>query len=276
MNPRGIHIAVLQPFCVPGDIDGNLERMEELLVPLAARGAQLALFSEGGVTGYRADAPRVRAEDATWRRLSQMATRTRCAVVAGFVEAGETGNHITQGCFHPGGRVDIQRKHRAAAVEEALEDFVCGPTEPTVFTVEGVRCAIAICADFGREALWENLKQAGVELLLLPTAACGSRALGYSLKALDDPATFEAYLCRESGVYFSADALRDTRRTGIALATCNQLALHDDYFHPGHSMVVSAVGQVLTLLPGSLVFEFLRPRADCVFLPFPNLSHTRH
>jgi len=267
MNQRGIKIAVAQPYCVPGDIDGNLARMEELLLPLAERGAQLALFSEAGVTGYRADVPRVRANDPTWQRLSQMAARTGCAVVAGFVEASETGNHITQGCFHPGGRVDIQRKHRAAAVEEAMEDFVAGPFERTVFSVGGVRCAIAICADFGGEALWQHLLDAGVELLLLPTAACGTRALGYSLSALDDPAKFETYLEREAGLYFSTEAVRDTRRIGIALATCNQMANDGDYFHPGHSMVVSAAGQVLALLPGTLVFEFLHPRADCVFLP---------
>ena len=65
MNQRGIKIAVAQPYCVPGDIDGNLARMEELLLPLAERGAQLALFSEAGVTGYRADVPRVRANDPT-------------------------------------------------------------------------------------------------------------------------------------------------------------------------------------------------------------------
>jgi hypothetical protein len=33
-----------------------------------------------------------------------------------------------------------------------------------------------------------------------------------------------------------------------------------DYFHPGHSMIVDASGELVGLIPGAFVFEHLRPR----------------
>jgi predicted amidohydrolase len=264
-DPIALRIAVAQPFCIPGDVEGNLERMEELVRPCVADGARLILFAEGGVTGYEAlprsvDQALVRG-DAAWKRLLAMATTNNTHIAAGFFEREGGRIRLAHAVFCPDGRVVVQWKSRTGPPEGAIEGFAFAPDERVVFDVGGVRCAIAICADSGIPNLWNTLVGQGVQLLLQPTAACGPRSWGQSEASLDEPGALEKYVARAATIAFSGDAILQCVRHRIALATCNQMADNGvDYFHPGHSMVVDGTGELCALIPGSFMFEHLRPR----------------
>ena len=49
---RSLRVAAAQPMTVPGDLSGNIDRMEPLIAEAAASGAAAVAFSEGAVTGY--------------------------------------------------------------------------------------------------------------------------------------------------------------------------------------------------------------------------------
>ena len=254
-------IAVAQPMCWPADIVGNLARMQPLLATAARAGAQLVLFAEAGVTGYTPACPTVVVGDATCDRLHELARQHQLVIAAGFLERRGAARHIAHGVFFPDGRLVIQRKARPGPPEGSMPDWQPGPDAREIFEVAGVRCAISICADTGIPNLWANLRQQGVGLHLLPTGGCGPRGWGFTEASLADPAVFAEYLKKAATVVFSADAIRDCRQYGIALASCNQMADNGvDYFHPGHSMIVDRTGELVGLIPGSFVFEHLRER----------------
>ena len=72
---------------------------------------------------------------------------------------------------------------------------------------------------------------------------------------------FQRYLKDAEYVIFSRDAITNCRSYRMVMASCNHMADNGvDYFHPGHSLIVGASGELAALLPGSFVFEHLRPR----------------
>lgn len=262
---RRMIIAVAQSRCVPGDVEGNIDRMKPLVRDAAHAGARIVLFSEGGVTGYEA-APRslsraVTIGDETCKRLHALARQYNTVIAVGFLERNGAKVHVSHGAFFPDGRIVVQRKARNAPTEQSIAGIEAGPEERTVFEVDGVRCAMSICADTGIDDLWNKLARAGVQVHLVPTAGCGPRSLGFSEAELDDPKRMEEYLKKAESVVWVKDAIVQCRRHRIILVACNQMA--DDgvgYFHPGHSCIVDTTGELVGLIPGSFVFEHLRPR----------------
>jgi len=250
---------------MPGDVEGNIDRMMPLVRDAAHAGARLVLFGEGGVTGYESTARSlsraITIGDATCERLHALAHQYHTVIVAGFLERNGAKIHVSHGVFYPDGRFVLQRKARNAPTEQDIPGIEAGPEERTVFDVEGVRCAISICADTGIDDLWNKLAHAGVQLHLVPTAGCGPRSWGFSESELDDPKRFEEYIKKAETVVWVKDAIGTCRRHRIVLAACNQMA--DDgvgYFHPGHSSIVDTTGELVGLIPGTFVFEHLRPR----------------
>ena len=261
MSSRSLIIAVAQSLCRPGDLAGNIERMRPLVADAARANARLILFAEAGVTGYTPTCPTLTVGDAHCCELQTLAKQSGLVIVAGFMERNGAQIHISQGAFFPDGQLVVQRKARPGPPESTIPNWRPGPDERTVFTVDGVRCAIAICADTGIPDYRNTLARQGVELLLLPTAGCGPRSWGLSEATLDDPQQLDAYVQKAATVVFSGDAIRDSRRQRMALATCNQMAdTGVDYFHPGHSMIVDSTGELVALIPGCFIFEHLRAR----------------
>ena len=230
--------------------------------------SRLILFSEAGVTGYtlahRQPQNLVTLGDPICKRLHALARRHRIAVAAGFFERKGSGIHVSHAVFFPSGELVVQRKARRGTVDKTIKGLRGGPAKRVVFEVNGIRCAISICADSGIANLWNDLARQGVQLHLLPTAGCGPRSLGFTEAELDQPARLRLYLKRAESVVFSKDAVRICRKHRIAMATCNQMA-NDGiaYFQPGHSMIVDSTGELAALIPGCFVFEHLRERIIC-------------
>lgn len=265
---KTLTVAIGQSLCFPGDVTGNLDRMEPLLRQASAAGARLALFGEGGVTGYSSSpecvATAVVPGDATWQRLQAMAREHNLTIVAGFWEREGEAIYNSQGAFAPDGEVAVQRKSMKVYPNHAefgVPGYREASADRVLFEVDGIRCAISICADSGEEGLHDKLKALGVQLHLVPTAGCGPRHLGFAEAELDDPERFEAYLKAADTVVSVTRAVPEVRKSGIPLVACNQMA--DDgvsYFHPGHACIIDRTGEVVALIPGSFVFEHLRPR----------------
>jgi len=240
--------------------------MEPLIRQAAGGGARLMLFSESGVTGCealeRTWKQAVVLGDATCRRLQQLARDYRMVIAAGFIEREGAAHHNTHGVFYPDGTLVVQRKACVTPVEKDIPNMQGGTTDRALFEVDGVKCAISICADSGQPDLLNRLARLGVQLHLIPTAGCcAGRSLGFAEAELDDAKRLEEYLAKAETVVFSRDAIRWSRLHRIAMACCNQMA--DDgtvYFHCGHSMIVDTTGELIGLIPGSFVFEHLRPR----------------
>lgn len=263
--PRTLTVAVAQPLCVPGDVTGNLDRMEPLLREAADHGVQLILFSEGGVTGYEANTRSTRRAfvpgDAPGRRLHRMARKYRMVIAAGFLERSGKGVYVSHGAFYPNGDRVVQRKSQRGPPERNDPTFQMGPEKREIFEVGGVRCAMVICADTGIKNLSSKLARDGVQLQLIPVAGCGNRSWGFSEAELDNPRRMKEFLEKSESVLSCKEAIRQCRRHRMAMAACNQMA--DDgkrYFHPGHSMIVDSTGELVGLIPGVCVFEHLRPR----------------
>jgi predicted amidohydrolase len=256
-----LKMAVAQPLCRPGDISGNLGRMESMVAQAAREGARLVLFAEGG---YRKDFPSVTIGDEVCRRLAAMAGACDIVVAAGFMEQDGDARHLSHGVFFPDGRLLVQRKARPGPPEGDMPDWRPGPDERRVFEVDGVRCAISICADTGIPGLWNTLARQGVQVHLIPTAGVGPRSWGFSEAALDEPSVLEAAVKKAESMCFSGDAIRECRRHRMVMASCNQMADNgSDYFHPGHSMIVDTTGELTALIPGVCIFEHLRERLAC-------------
>lgn len=256
-----LKVAVAQALCVPGDVAGNLARMQPMIAGAASAGARLVLFAEGGVTGYRRDMPEVRIGDATCEALGGFAVQYGLTVAAGFIERNGAFRHISHGVFQPDGRMLVQRKARPGPPEGDMPDWRPGPDAREVFEVDGVRCAVSICADTGIPDLWNVLARQGVQVHLIPTAGVGPRSWGYPEAALDDPVVMAEALKKAQSMCFAGSAIPTCRRHRMVMVSCNQMADNGlDYFHPGHSMIVDSTGEVVGLIPGACVFEHLRER----------------
>ena len=120
--------------------------------------------------------------------LAAAAAETGVAIGAGFVENGDSRQHLSHYIIFPDGRFVVQRKHRVTLCEQPLQpqfsqlppfggDGTGTPEQIRfeTFDIGGVRAAVAICADTGIDNLHDILDDLEVRLLLAPTGAGGNR-----------------------------------------------------------------------------------------------------
>lgn len=168
-----IRMAALQMQTAGTDIAANLARIETAALEAAQAGATLLLTPELGVTSYGGgrqildlaepvDGPIV-------NRLGDIARQTGVAIVAGFAErAGATVYNsavYTDGATPP----SVYRKsHLYGDYERGL----FSPEKPStcLFTHRGMKLGMLICYDVEFPENVRRLAQAGVEMILVPTA----------------------------------------------------------------------------------------------------------
>lgn len=168
-----MRIAALQLNAVAGDAATNLHRIEQAADDAARSGAALLVAPELAVTGYgTGDAFAMLAEPAdgpTARRLAALSQRLGIAIIAGFAErAGDT-------VYNSAVFVDAKRRpivYRKSHLYGPYErqHFRPGPPSATVFELGGLKCGMLICYDVEFPENVRRLAQAGVQLVLVPTA----------------------------------------------------------------------------------------------------------
>lgn len=266
MSTRLFKIAALQPIAVPGDLAGNLARIEPLFEQAVERGARLVLTSESSLTAYDhggvAKARAITRDDPVLDRAQDLAARNNATLVVGFFERAGDVKHNTCAVLHPDGRRVFQRKGVASPVEAAWPDFREGERRREIFEVDGFRFALLICADAALKGIHDELRDAGCDAILAPTAGCGKASeWGLHQHELANPERRKLFVERSALVCHPAYPIEQAVRLNVAYVACNQLGYDaaTNYFHPGHSMIVDRNGDVTGLIPGKIIFEHQRP-----------------
>ena len=168
-----MRIAALQMRAVAGDPAANLDAIETAALDAAGKGASLLIAPELAVTGYGAGAAiRDLAEPADGPavcRLQAISNTAGVAIVAGFAEAAE-GEVWNSAVFVGGDRPPVvyRKSHLYADYERGL--FRAETPSAVVFDHAGVRCGMLICYDVEFPENVRRLAQAGVGLVVVPTA----------------------------------------------------------------------------------------------------------
>jgi predicted amidohydrolase len=273
-------IAIGSTYSLPGDVEGNLEQIDTLARQAAALDADLLLTPEMSASGYGGYpdviATAERAGDGPiYRAIAAMAAQYKLVILAGYVEADGPQRFLAHYAVWPDGHYVSQRKHRVTPLESPLDPSVelyfddteeighvpegCSHFE--VFDVAGVTAAIVICADLGVRGLDEILERLGVELLLLPTAAGGTREGSVSERELNDSARLADHVARATEHAFPAQAVTSSVRYRRAFAAVNMTGYDGRaLYHGGSGSVVDPSGNVEAMLPGSPVLERQMPR----------------
>lgn len=256
-------VAAAQPLVIPGDVPENLRRMEPLVAEAAERGARLVLFSECSLTGYDLNDVGIRAAlPADAVQLEALARQHDIVIVTGFYERDNDGAiYNTALVTFPDGRRVLQRKHHIVNHELKNTAVKSGPRHREVFTVDGLRFAILICADDGIPDIWDDLTN--VDAVLAPTAGLG-RAAGWALRQADlaNPQSHALFVERQASVCYPAEAIKRALKYRRAYVACNQAGWVEvtGYYQPGHSLIIDRTGELAALVPGCVVVEQLRPR----------------
>ncbi|MFW6039378.1 MAG: hypothetical protein ACOC9P_02770, partial [bacterium] len=152
-----------------------------------------------------------------------------------------------------------QRKHNVIEHEAEHTPVQSAERQRVPFEWRGMRMAMLICADNGIPGIYEELAEAGFDMILLLSAGAGRMSGGFRQADLASPEKRRAYLDAAESVCFPR--MEKTIRLGLAFASANQAGYipETDFFHPGHSLVISSNGRLDAVIPGRFVFEHLRP-----------------
>jgi len=121
-----LKIAAVCMHCIPGEIDGNLAKMEAMTQEASANGADVVCFPELSVTGYIQESPGLvyQREDMEKivDRLVRIAMDKRIVLMAGLIEVvGDDNPYISQIIAGPDGLIGTYRKTHL------------GPSETTIY-----------------------------------------------------------------------------------------------------------------------------------------------
>lgn len=274
-----LHLAIASTTSLPGELDRNLEQIIGFARRAANDGAHLLLTPEMSATGY-GGFPEVLAltevagDGPIYKALSQAARETDVVICAGLVEQNGEKKHLSHYAIFPDGSFIAQRKHRTTHSEVPLEpEYSQQPpfggdgtgTAPKmnfqIFKVNGVACAIVICADSGIENIRATLAEQGVRVLLMPTGAGGKREDRVTNEDLQTPEGREKYARLLESVFFPGrDAIVQSIELRQAFAAVN-LCGYDGkrHYHLGHGMIVNKYGEVPALFHGLPNLDRQRP-----------------
>ena len=175
-----LRIAIAQINCRVGDLDGNVERILAAAQQARQQGADLLLTPELALCGYPA-------EDLLLREDFQQAAAVQLQALAERAAEYAPGLALLVG--HPQLTSDARRYNAASLLQEGRivatyykqrllnqqvfdeRRYFSAGTRPCVFSLKGVRCAVAICADAWRPGVAEAARSAGAELLLVLSAS---------------------------------------------------------------------------------------------------------
>lgn len=285
-----LKIATACIHSMPGDLVGNLKKIDRMAQTASANGCRYMLTPEMSASGYGNYIEVFRTAERAgggmvYAGLCAVAARHAIAVSAGFAEKEEDRTYISHYTVFPDGRFTVTRKHRVTPSEvpfapavplrydgkEPIGQVPEGKEKFTLIDLYGIPAVIVICADWGIRNLIPKLHKLGAKLVLLPTGAGGRPEERYELADLQDKknrALREKYLS-------------DLRRTApdgtvlncidhnMAFACCN-LTGYDGkrYYHCGSSKIIGADGQLLSCEPEYLILGRVRETIGMAELEF--------
>jgi predicted amidohydrolase len=261
---RSLHLAVAQIHS-GGPISETIDRAERQITAASAVGAELILFSECALHGYDYDmtpeSVRGLAETVNGpncRKIHELAEQHRISVLIGFFEndAGSIFNSML--IARPGESLRTARKHVLTSSELSAE-ITPGRREREVVEINGVRCALIICADGGMEGLSEDLQRQGVDYRLCPTGGGGKMADMLRAHELQSPEGRLRYTNNRPRVFNVASILSETDCPFSGFASANALGpVGHQTCHQGHCMIVDNQRVMRAQIPGTIVLEHMQ------------------
>jgi len=260
---RDIRVAAVQMESGPGDKEANFAKVARFAEEAAARGVQIVVTPECGLTGYwflrKLSVPQLAAlaervpEGPSCEQLRELSVRLGITVGAGLVEAGAPGVfHNTYVVAMPDGGLVRHRKLHAFEHPNVLPG-----DEQTVFdTPHGCRAAVLICYD---NNIVENVRIAalrGAEVLLAPHQTGGCRTTNPHLMGVierrlwderhTNPQAIEAELRGEKGRAWLLRWLPSRAHdNGLFLVFSNGVGVDDDEIRTGNATIFDPYGRIL-------------------------------
>lgn len=167
-----LRLALWQGAGVPGDLDATLTETARVADMAAQSGAELLVFPEGFLTGYHlphlapGDLPGV---EAALVQVAQIAARAGLALVMGTHLDTPQGLRNAAAVFDTTG-AEIGRYHKRALFGPWEQATFRPGDAPLRFDCGGLRAGLAICYDVEFPELIRAEAQAGVDLVVVPTA----------------------------------------------------------------------------------------------------------
>lgn len=261
-DPRGLFVAVAQPLVVPGDIDGNIDRMAPLVAEAVRRGAELVVTSECGICGYDLEgvgaAAAIPADSPALDRVAALARDHDVVVVAGLYERDGDAIHNSAIAFYPNGVRVLQRKHNIAPAEAKFTRP--GPRQRVLFNVRGFTCGILICSDSSIDGIHEEVARDGCDVVLSMTAGGGSESIALHQSEVETPEARARY-AEEIARCLPTDAIRRAMDLDMAIVACNQSGWVPEtrYYHGGGSWIIDRTGRIAAVIPYRKVLEHVGP-----------------
>ncbi|MCG2585996.1 carbon-nitrogen hydrolase family protein [Massilia sp. TS11] len=227
MARRPLRLAAAQSAARAGDVAANLARHADFVRVARAAGADLLLFPELSLSGYEpahVAACALAPDDA---RLAALVCPGMQVIVGAPLRAPDPARpFIGSLCLHGDGRRSVYRKQHLHPGEEAFAS--AGPSGASVFEVQGVACAQAICADISQASHPAAARAAGADVYLAGVLISVS---GYA----HDAALLQGHAAREQMLVLMA----------------NHGAPSGGYDSAGRSACWDAQGRLVAALPGS-------------------------
>lgn len=238
--------------CEKGEVRANLASHRQVLRAAASAECDLAVFPEMSLTGSVDPAAHperlIGIDDPAVSRLVRESSRAGVAVCFGIAERAPDGfPYITQVCAAAGRLTGLQRKRHLGDGEEAFT----AATESAVFRLGGAKFGVAICAESGYDAPFDDAAAAGARLMLFPAAP------GLYGRRTDEASWRSGFSWWEGSSL--GDARRNASRLGLWIALAGQAGSTTDEDFPGLAALVSPDGSVTGRLPdwheGTLVVD---------------------
>ena len=291
MTEPCLGIALGSTFCRIGDLSYNLAQIAQFAHQAKQASSHILLTPELSVTGYGpypevVALAEVAGDGPAYQGLASIARSTGVAIAAGFVEKHGHGPGISHYVVFPSGEFTVQRKFRVTPFEfplvSALAAHSPGEEVPEklpfeelsfpVFELQGIRCAVVICADFGIVELQDYFDTLGVQALFGPTGAGGNVDERVRTSDLSSPEGCEKYLAALEKAFFpKAKGVFECITHRRALAAVNQTGWDGrKCAHIGDGSVVSPRGEMPVVICGVPNLDFQRPAFGAGNIP---LSH---
>lgn len=285
---RLLTIGIASLTARPGDRAYNLAQITWAAQHAVRSGCDLLLTPEMSATGYGGYPEIVacaeRAGDGPiYEHLAALAQRTGVVMTAGFVEDASPMRYLSHYVVYPDGSFVVQRKNRVTPREYPLDPAVSLFFDDTeeighvvadqaywqFFHVKGVRCGIVICADLGVKQLHDYFVSQGIELMLLPTGAGGTRAERMTTAEIVTAHGMDRYMHEMRAACFPGDGIKECITYRRALAAVNMCGYDGKHFyHGGQGSIIDKFGDVHALIPGIANLDRQQSRFACAHIDF--------
>ncbi|HVM69279.1 MAG TPA: NAD+ synthase [Gaiellaceae bacterium] len=228
-----MRFALAQLNTVVGDLDGNRAKIERAFADARAAGADVVVTPELAVTSYPPEDLLLRP---AFVRAAEDAARALATATDGLVALVGTpwrfGDELANACAVcvDGELVAVYRKRLLPNYGVFDEERYFRPgREALVLPLRDRRVGVTVCEDVWRPGPAADLAAAGAELLVNLSAS------PFHVGKAEEREQMLAARCRENGV---------------PLVFCNAVGGQDELVFDGHSVVLSAEGEVLARAPG--------------------------